>query len=150
METLISTGDKDLTQLVEPDRTLVQHHEQRTPRPCRGGGQFGVPPGASSITWRWSATASMAFPASPKCGPKTALKWLAQYGDLDGIVAHADEIGGVVGKPPRPSGFFPALWAKAGHRRLRPADLPAPGRVGPQPRDADPKDLLPASNSRPG
>jgi DNA polymerase-1 len=47
-------------------------------------------------------------PGVAKCGPKTALKWLAQYGSLDEIVAHADEIGGVVGQNLRDHlGFLP-------------------------------------------
>jgi DNA polymerase-1 len=108
MDTLISTGDKDLTQLVDA-RPLVQHDEQRdcSTRPASR---------PSSACRRKSIVDYLALvgdtvdgvPGVAKCGPKTAVKWLAQYGSLDGIVAHADEIGGVVGQNLRDHlGFLP-------------------------------------------
>src|SRR5581483_3632446 len=38
------------------------------------------------------------IPGVPKCGPKTAAKWISQYGDLDGVIAHAEEVGGKIGE----------------------------------------------------
>ena len=38
------------------------------------------------------------MPGMPKCGPKTAAKWLAEYETLDNLIAHADEIGGKIGE----------------------------------------------------
>jgi DNA polymerase-1 len=76
-------------------------------------------------------------PGVAKCGPKTALKWLAQYGSLDGIVAHADEIGGVVGQNLRDHlGFLP-LGKKLVTVACDLSGLPAPASLTTTPRDAD-------------
>jgi 5'-3' exonuclease len=76
-------------------------------------------------------------PGVAKCGPKTAVKWLAQYGSLDGIVAHADEIGGVVGENLRDHlGFLP-LGKKLVTVACDLPNLPAPTALTATPRDTD-------------
>jgi DNA polymerase-1 len=98
LETLISTGDKDLTQLVSP---LVRWYNTMSNELLDEAGveaKFGVPPGKIVDYLALVGDTVDGVPGVAKCGPKTALKWLAQYGSLDEIVAHADEIGGVVGQ----------------------------------------------------
>ncbi len=60
--------------------------------------KFGVPPAQMVDYLALVGDTVDGVPGVQKCGPKTAVKWLEQYGSLDGIVAHADEIGGVVGQ----------------------------------------------------
>src|SRR5690606_17679013 len=101
--TLVSTGDKDLAQLVDDKVTLFN----TMPRdigavewldPAAVEAKFGVPP-ARIIDWlSLVGDAVDNVPGVDKVGPKTAVKWLAQYGSLDEIIAHADEITGKVGE----------------------------------------------------
>ncbi|MEN9480003.1 MAG: hypothetical protein RLZZ298_1398 [Pseudomonadota bacterium] len=98
INTLISTGDKDLTQLVSP---LVRWYNTMSNELLDEAGveaKFGVPPGKIVDYLALVGDTVDGVPGVAKCGPKTALKWLAQYGSLDGVVAHADQIGGVVGQ----------------------------------------------------
>ncbi|MDD2740701.1 MAG: DNA polymerase I [Rhodocyclaceae bacterium] len=98
INTLISTGDKDLTQLVNP---LVRWYNTMSNELLDEAGveaKFGVPPGKIVDYLALVGDTVDGVPGVAKCGPKTALKWLEQYGSLDEIVAHADEIGGVVGQ----------------------------------------------------
>jgi len=108
IETLISTGDKDLTQLVGP---LVRWYNTMSNELLDAAGveaKFGVPPEKIVDYLALVGDTVDGVPGVAKCGPKTALKWLAQYGSLDEIVAHADEIGGVVGQNLRDHlGFLP-------------------------------------------
>ena len=60
-----------------------------------------------------------------KCGPKTAVKWLTQYGTLDNLVANAAEIGGVVGQNLRDH-LVSCRSAKVGHVVCDLPELPAP------------------------
>jgi DNA polymerase-1 len=98
INTLISTGDKDLTQLVSP---LVRWYNTMSNELLDEAGveaKFGVPPNMIVDYLALVGDTVDGVPGVAKCGPKTALKWLAQYGSLDEIVAHADQIGGVVGQ----------------------------------------------------
>ncbi len=108
VNTLISTGDKDLTQLVSP---LVRWYNTMSNELLDEAGveaKFGVPPNKIVDYLALVGDTVDGVPGVAKCGPKTALKWLAQYGSLDEIVAHADEIGGVVGQNLRDHlGFLP-------------------------------------------
>ena len=61
------------------------------------------------------------MPGVEKVGPKTAVKWLTQYGSLDDVIAHADEIGGVVGDNLRHALDWLPLGARAADDRLRSA-----------------------------
>ncbi len=94
---VISTGDKDLAQLVNRHVTLVNTMSEETLDPAGVQAKFGVPPERIVDYLALVGDAVDGVPGVAKVGPKTAVKWLAEYGSLDGVVAHAAEIGGVVG-----------------------------------------------------
>ncbi len=97
-ETLISTGDKDLAQLVNPHVTLINTMNNLLLDEAGVMEKFNVPPGAIIDYLALMGDTSDNIPGVPKVGPKTAAKWLAQYETLDNLVAHADEIKGKVGE----------------------------------------------------
>ncbi|MBS3935649.1 MAG: DNA polymerase I [Sulfuritalea sp.] len=94
---VISTGDKDLAQLVNRHVTLVNTMSEETLDPAGVTTKFGVPPERIVDYLALIGDPVDNVPGVAKVGPKTAVKWLAQYGSLDEIVAHAGEIDGVVG-----------------------------------------------------
>jgi len=94
---VISTGDKDLAQLVNAHVTLVNTMSNETLDVAGVVAKFGVPPDHIVDYLALVGDAVDNVPGVAKVGPKTAVKWLAQYGSLDGVVAHAAEIGGAVG-----------------------------------------------------
>jgi len=102
MKTVVATGDKDLAQLVDDKVVLVDTmtRDNGPPRPLDREAvieKFGVPP-ERIVDWLTLVGDTVDnVPGVPKCGPKTAVKWLEQYGSLDDLVAHAGEIKGVVG-----------------------------------------------------
>jgi DNA polymerase I len=97
LATLISTGDKDMAQLVDDQVTLV--NTMSGTRLDRQGvkAKFDVLPEQMVDYLALVGDASDNIPGVPKVGPKTAAKWLNQFGTLDGIVAHAEQIPGKVG-----------------------------------------------------
>ncbi len=97
-ETLISTGDKDLAQLVNSHVTLINTMNNVLMDEAGVMKKFEVPPGAIIDYLALMGDASDNIPGVPKVGPKTAAKWLKQYETLDNLVAHADEIKGKVGE----------------------------------------------------
>ncbi|GMR21335.1 MAG: DNA polymerase I [Gammaproteobacteria bacterium] len=103
METLISTGDKDMAQLVNEHVTLIDTMKDTQMDVAGVEQRFGVPPAAIIDYLALMGDASDNIPGVPKVGPKTAAKWLQQYGSLDNIIAHADEISGKVGDSLRAS-----------------------------------------------
>ncbi len=114
VETLISSTDKDLTQLVEPGVTVVNTMANERYDEAGVVAKFGVR--AEQILDYLTLTGDAVdnVPGVDKVGPKTAAKWLGQYGSLDSIVAHADEIGGVVGENLRKT----LDWLPQGRRLL--------------------------------
>ncbi len=137
LETLISTGDKDLTQLVNP---LVRWYNTMSNELLDEAGveaKFGVPPGKIVDYLALVGDTVDGVPGVAKCGPKTALKWLNQYGSLDAIVAHADEIGGVVGQNLRDHLAFLPLGRKLVTVACDLSNLPAPSQLTATPRDDD-------------
>jgi DNA polymerase-1 len=98
IETVISTSDKDLAQLVEPGITLVNTMTNERLDAERVVAKFGVRPEQVLDLLALTGDAIDNVPGVPKVGPKTAAKWLAQYGTLDNVIAHASEITGVVGE----------------------------------------------------
>ncbi|MBI4293504.1 MAG: DNA polymerase I [Betaproteobacteria bacterium] len=98
IRTIISTGDKDLAQLVTPAITLVNTMSNERLDQIGVEKKFGVPPERILDYLTLVGDAVDNVPGVPKVGPKTAVKWLQQYGSLDGVIAHAGEIGGVVGE----------------------------------------------------
>jgi len=114
ISTLISTGDKDLAQLVGPHVTLINTMTDTLLDRAGVVEKFGVPP-EQIVDWLTLVGDSVDnIPGVPKCGPKTAAKWLQTYGSLDALVAHADEIKGAVGDNLRASlGQLPLTRALA-------------------------------------
>ncbi|MDR3478173.1 MAG: DNA polymerase I [Gammaproteobacteria bacterium] len=102
---LISTGDKDLAQLVDTHITLVNTMTDTILDPEGVNAKFGIPPESIIDYLALVGDTSDNIPGVPQVGPKTAVKWLQQYGSLDNIAAHADEIKGKVGENLRAS-----LW----------------------------------------
>ena len=98
IEVEISTGDKDLAQLVRPGVTLVNTMTNTTMDDAGVMEKFGVRPGQIIDYLTLVGDSVDNVPGVPKCGPKTAAKWLAEYGSLDGVIANADKIGGKIGE----------------------------------------------------
>jgi len=98
MEAVISTGDKDLAQLVNGHVTLI--NTMSNEKLDRDGviAKFGMPPERIVDYLTLIGDSVDNVPGVAKVGPKTAVKWLTQYGTLDEIVAHANDIGGAVGE----------------------------------------------------
>ena len=108
MDTVISTGDKDMAQLVDEHVTLV-NTMSRTVLDSNGVlEKFGVHPGQIIDFLALTGDTSDNIPGVPKVGPKTAAKWLKQYGSLDAVMEHAHEVKGKVGESLRASlGMLP-------------------------------------------
>jgi len=96
-DVVISTGDKDLAQLVTPAITLVNTMDNTVLDEAGVQAKFGVAPGQIVDYLTLVGDSVDNVPGVPKVGPKTAAKWLAQYGSLDDLVTHAAEVGGAVG-----------------------------------------------------
>ena len=95
---VISTGDKDLAQLVSPHVTLVNTMTETTLDRAGVEEKFGVPPERIVDLLTLMGDSVDNIPGVPKVGPKTAAKWLQQYGSVDEVIAHANEIPGKVGE----------------------------------------------------
>jgi DNA polymerase-1 len=98
IDTLVSTGDKDLAQLVDGHVRLVNTMSNEFLDEAAVLAKFGVEPARIVDYLALTGDAVDNVPGVEKVGPKTAVKWLTQYGTLDDVVAHASEIGGVVGE----------------------------------------------------
>ncbi|MBC8007375.1 MAG: DNA polymerase I [Prolixibacteraceae bacterium] len=98
VQTIISTGDKDITQLVNPMVRLVNTMSNESLDEKGVQEKFGVR--AEQIVDYLTLIGDSVdnVPGVDKVGPKTAVKWLSQYGTLDEVVAHAQEITGAVGE----------------------------------------------------
>jgi DNA polymerase-1 len=94
---IISTGDKDLTQLVNSQVQLVNTMSNETLDEAGVLAKFGLSPERIVDYLTLTGDTVDNVPGVPKVGPKTAVKWLKQYGTLDNLMAHAHEISGVVG-----------------------------------------------------
>ncbi|MGA1336397.1 MAG: 5'-3' exonuclease, partial [Burkholderiaceae bacterium] len=103
LQTVIATGDKDLAQLVN-DQVLLVDTMSRDGGPAKVTDRqavidkFGVPPERIIDYLALVGDAVDNVPGVEKVGPKTAAKWLASYDTLEGVMANASEIGGVVGE----------------------------------------------------
>ena len=95
---MIVSSDKDLTQLVNDHVVMVDTMKKSTLDAEGVVNKFGVPPQRIIDFLALTGDASDNIPGIPKVGPKTAAKWLEQYGSLDALVAHADEVKGKVGE----------------------------------------------------
>ena len=97
-EVLIVTSDKDMAQLVNERVKLVDTMKNRVMDPAGVVEKFGVPPERIVDYLALIGDTSDNIPGVPSVGPKTAAKWLTEYGSLDAIIARADEIKGKVGE----------------------------------------------------
>ena len=98
IDVTISTGDKDFAQLVEPGIELVNTMTNTTTDTAAVIEKFGVRPDQIVDYLALVGDSVDNIPGVEKCGPKTAAKWLAEYGSLDGVIANADRIGGKIGE----------------------------------------------------
>ncbi|WP_059754424.1 DNA polymerase I [Thiobacillus denitrificans] len=97
IHSIVSTGDKDMAQLVNDQVTLVNTMSEETLDEAGVTAKFGVPPERIIDYLTLIGDTVDNVPGVAKVGPKTAVKWLTEYGTLDKLMAHADEIKGVVG-----------------------------------------------------
>ena len=97
IDCVISTSDKDLAQLVRPGIKLVNTMSNETLDEPGVVAKFGVRADQVLDLLALTGDAVDNVPGVAKVGPKTAAKWLAQFGTLDEVIAHAGEIPGVVG-----------------------------------------------------
>jgi DNA polymerase-1 len=104
---IIASGDKDLAQLVNPAITIENADPRTGEREILDEAgverKFGVRPDRMIDYLTLIGDSVDNVPGVDKVGPKTAVKWLGQYGTLDNVVHHADEIEGVVGENLRKS-----------------------------------------------
>jgi len=98
MAALLSTGDKDMAQLVNEHITLVNTMNDTLMTPDSVFEKFHVKPEQIIDYLALMGDSSDNIPGIPKCGPKTAAKWLAEYGSIDNLIDHADEIKGKIGE----------------------------------------------------
>ena len=98
MQAVVSTGDKDLAQLVTSRVRLINTMTNELLDEAGVLGKFGVPPSRIVDYLTLVGDAVDNVPGVPKCGPKTAVKWLAEFGDLDALMARAGEVKGAVGE----------------------------------------------------
>jgi DNA polymerase I len=101
MQVLICSGDRDTLQLVTPACTVLYPvkgvSELIRMVPDVVAAKYGVPPERYSDLAALVGEVSDNLPGVPGVGPKTAARWLAQYGDLSAIVTHVDQIKGKAG-----------------------------------------------------
>ena len=139
MRVVIASGDKDLAQLVNPAVTIENADPATGKREVLDEAgveaKFGVPPGRMVDYLTLVGDSVDNVPGVEKVGPKTAVKWLAQYGTLEGVMQHASEVPGVVGENLRKS----LDWLPKARELLTikcDVDLPLkPGDLAPRPRD---------------
>ena len=99
-QVVVATGDKDLAQLVTPDVSLINTMAKPPERLDEAGvlAKFGVPPDRIIDYLTLMGDTVDNVPGVEKVGPKTAAKWIAEHGSLDGVIANADKIKGVAGE----------------------------------------------------
>ncbi|MBQ9579146.1 MAG: DNA polymerase I, partial [Ottowia sp.] len=98
LDVVISSGDKDLAQLVTPRITIIDTMSGKRRDEAGVQEEFGVPP-ALMLDWQTLVGDAVDnIPGVEKVGPKTATKWLAEYGSLAALVEHAGNIKGAAGE----------------------------------------------------
>ena len=114
MNVLVSTGDKDMAQLVNEHITLINTMSDTLMDVPGVVEKFGVRPDQIIDYLALVGDTSDNIPGVPKCGPKTAVKWLAAYESLQGVMDSADEVKGKVGEYLRESlEFLPMSYKLA-------------------------------------
>ena len=137
VQTIISTGDKDITQLVNPMVRLVNTMSNESLDEKGVEEKFGVKPTQMVDYLTLIGDSVDNVPGVEKVGPKTAVKWLSQYGTLDEVVAHSAEIPGAVGENLRKA----LPWLPTAKKLLSiKCDVPLPVGIDgltPQPQNVD-------------
>lgn len=114
MNVLVSTGDKDMAQLVNEHITLINTMSNTVMDETGVMDKFGVRPDQIIDYLALVGDTSDNIPGVPKCGPKTAVKWLAAFETLQGVMDNAGEIKGKVGEYLRESiEFLPMSYELA-------------------------------------
>ncbi len=103
MDVIISTGDKDLAQLVNKHVTLINTMTNNVLDAAAVEEKFGVPPEKIIDYLALVGDTIDNIPGVPQVGPKTAVKWLKEHGSLDGVIQNAALISGKVGESLRAS-----------------------------------------------
>jgi DNA polymerase I len=98
VQTIISSGDKDLSQLVNEHVMVIDTMNDRRRDLAGVEAEFGVPPRLMIDYQTLVGDAVDNVPGVDKVGPKTAVKWLTEYGSLDNLIANAGAIKGVAGE----------------------------------------------------
>ncbi len=98
IETVISTGDKDMAQLVTPHVRLINTMTDVEMDEAGVVEKFGVRPDQIIDYLALMGDKVDNIPGVVKCGPKTAVKWLAEHGTLDEVIANADKVKGKIGE----------------------------------------------------
>ncbi len=99
VDVTVSSGDKDMAQLVRPHVALVNTMTgSRLDSDAAVIEKFGVRADQIIDYLALMGDAVDNIPGVPKCGPKTAAKWLAEFETLDGVIANADKVGGKIGE----------------------------------------------------
>jgi len=98
IETVISTGDKDMAQLVTPHVRLINTMTNVEMDVAGVSDKFGVRPDQIIDYLALMGDKVDNIPGVVKCGPKTAVKWLAEHGTLDEVIANADKVKGKIGE----------------------------------------------------
>jgi DNA polymerase-1 len=98
MEVVVSSGDKDLAQLVNERITIIDTMNGKRRDMAGVLEEFGVPAHLMLDYQTLVGDTVDNVPGVTKVGPKTAVKWLQEYGSLEAVVANADHIKGVVGE----------------------------------------------------
>lgn len=140
IESIISTSDKDMAQLVHEGVTLIDTMSNQVLDVDGVKTRYGVKPEQIIDYLMLMGDTADNIPGVPKVGPKTAAKWLEEYGTLDNLIAHADEIKGVAGNNLRE--FIPNFEMT---RRLvtikadcdLPEEIDSPDDLRPLPQDTE-------------
>ena len=98
IETVISTGDKDMAQLVTPHVRLINTMTDVEMDEAGVVEKFGVRPDQIIDYLALMGDKVDNIPGVVKCGPKTAVKWLAEHGTIDEVMANADKVKGKIGE----------------------------------------------------
>ena len=112
--TVISTGDKDMAQLVNPATSLINTMSNQAMDEAGVVEKFGVRPDQIVDYLALVGDTSDNIPGVPSCGPKTAVKWLTQHESMQAVIDHADDVKGKIGEKLRASiEFLPMSYELA-------------------------------------
>ena len=103
IKTVISTGDKDLAQIVDDKIHLINTMNNKVLDPQGVEEKFGVKPGQIIDYLTLVGDSVDNIPGVPKVGPKTAAKWISEFGSLDTLIKNAEDVKGKVGESLRAS-----------------------------------------------